>query len=93
MPAWRVILTPAAQRQIDRLRGIDLLALRGVILALAEDPRPPGAVKLAGAESLWRVRVRVDGLPWRIVCQLRASEHLVLVSRVVRRDQGRYRRL
>jgi len=89
----RVILTPAAQRQIDRLRGTDLLALRGVLLALAEDPRPPGGVKLAGAEGLWRVRVRIEGRPWRIVCQLRASDRLILVSRVVPRDEGTDRRL
>ncbi len=93
MPAWRVILTPAAQRQIDRLRGIDLLALRGVILALAEDPRPRGGVKLAGAEGLWRVRVRVEGRPWRIVCQLRTRDRLVVITRVVPRNEGTDRRL
>lgn len=85
------MLTPAAQRQIDRLRGVDLLALRGVILALADEPRPPGAVKLAGAD-LWRVRVRVEGRPWRVVYQLRTRERLVVITRVARRDEGTYRR-
>lgn len=93
MPAWRVVLTPAAQRHIDRLRGVDLIALRGVILALAEEPRPPGAAKLAGATDLWRVRVRIDGQPWRIVYQLRTRERLVAITRVARRDEGTYRRL
>ncbi len=93
MPAWRVVLTPAAQRQIDRLRGVDLLALRGVILALADEPRPPGAVKLAGVTDLWRVRVRVEGRPWRVVYQLRTRERLVVIARVVPRDEGTYRRL
>ncbi len=93
MPAWRVILTPAAQRQTDRLRGTDLLALRGVILALAEDRRPPGTAKLAGTEGFWRVRVRVEGRPWRIVYQLRTRERLVVITRVVPRDEGTYLRL
>jgi mRNA interferase RelE/StbE len=93
VPAWRVVLTPAAQRQIDRLRGVDLLALRGVILALADEPRPPGAAKLAGGTDLWRVRVRVEGRPWRVVYQLRTRERLVVITRVARRDEGTYRRL
>jgi mRNA-degrading endonuclease RelE of RelBE toxin-antitoxin system len=62
------------------------------MLALAQDPRPPGAVKLAGAD-LWRVRVRIDGQPWRIVYQLRTREHLVVITRLARRDEGTYRRL
>ncbi len=93
MTPWRVELTPAARRQLDRLHGIDLLALRGVILALGEEPRPAGAVKLTGATGLWRVRVRIEGRSWRIVYQLRASERLVLVTRVARRDEGTYRQL
>jgi len=48
-------------------------------------------VKLAGAD-LWRVRVRVEGRPWRIVYQLRTRERLVVITSVVRRDEGRYRR-
>jgi len=93
VPAWRVVLTPAAQRQIDRLHGVDLIALRGVILALAAERRPPGAVKLAGAEGLWRIRVRIESRPWRVVYQLRTRERLVVITRVTRRDEGTYRRL
>ena len=86
-------LTPAAQRQIDRLHGVDLIALRGVILALADEPRPSGALKLAGAEGLWRIRVRIESRPWRVVYQLRTRESLVVITRVARRDEGTYRRL
>ncbi|MBA2556742.1 MAG: type II toxin-antitoxin system RelE/ParE family toxin [Chloroflexi bacterium] len=93
MPAWQVALTPAAGRQIDRLRGVDLMAIRGVILALADEPRPPGASKLAGTRDLWRVRVRIEGQPWRIVYQLRTREHLVLITRVAHRGEGTYRQL
>ncbi len=93
MPDWRVVLTPVAQRQIDRLHGVDLIALHGVILALAEEPRPPGALKLAGGKDLWRVRVRVEGRPWRVVYQLRTRESLVVITRLARRHEGTYRRL
>ena len=88
----RVELAPAAARQLRRARATDALALRGVILALAEDPYPPGSTKLAGSE-LWRVRVRIDRVPWRVIYQVRDDGALVVVARVVRRDEATYRRL
>lgn len=92
MAPWRVELTPAAARQLRRVRTDDLLALHGVILALSDDQRPSGARKLSGID-LWRVRLRIDGMPWRIVYQVRPDEHLVVVTRVARRDEATYRQL
>lgn len=88
---YRVLLTPAAQPQLDRLRGVAAIALRGVILALVNEPRPVGASKLAGKGNLWRLRLRVDGEPWRVVYQLRERERLVIVTRIARRNEGTYR--
>lgn len=78
---WRVELTPAAARQLRRLKAVELAGLRGVILALADDRRPTGARKLAGTH-LWRIRVRVDGDPWRVIYEVRTRERLVVVARV-----------
>ena len=93
MASYRVVLTPAAQRQLPGLRGTVLLALRGVILALGTEPMPPGARKLSGSDDLWRIRLRIDGQPWRVVYQLRSNERVVVVTRVARRDEGTYRGL
>lgn len=90
--AFRVELTPAAVRQLRRLRDTEALALRGVILALGPDPYPAGSGKVAGSD-LWRVRVRIDGVPWRVVYQVRESESLVVIARVARRDEATYRHL
>jgi mRNA-degrading endonuclease RelE of RelBE toxin-antitoxin system len=88
----RVELTPTAVRQLRRASQTDALALRGVILALSENQHPPGSGTLAGSD-LWRVRIRIDGVPWRIVYQIRKRENLVVVARVVRRDEATYRRV
>ncbi|MEZ4596547.1 MAG: type II toxin-antitoxin system RelE/ParE family toxin [Chloroflexota bacterium] len=69
------------------------VSLRGAILGLARDPRPAGARRLVARPDLWRIRVRIDGAPWRIICQLRDPERLVIVTRVARRDEATYRRL
>ena len=90
--ALRVELTPAAIHQLRRLRDAVSLALRGVILALGEDPFPPGSGKLAGSDLL-RLRVRIDAAPWRVVYQVREAAGVVVVSRVARRDESTYRRL
>ena len=92
MPPWRVELTPVAARRLRRIRPEELLALRGVILGLADERHPPGASKLVGTD-LWRVRVRIDRVPWRVVYQLRDAERLVVVTRIARRDEATYRRL
>lgn len=90
---YGVELAPAAARQLERARGPVQIALRGVILGLARDPRPAGARRLVARPDLWRIRVRIDGAPWRIICQLRDPERLVIVTRVARRDEATYRRL
>lgn len=92
MAGYRVILAPAARRQLDRLRGPELAAMRGVILSLAEDPRPRSAAS-SGSRDLFRFRVRVDGRPWRVVYQLRMRQREVVMTRVVPRDEGTYREM
>jgi mRNA interferase RelE/StbE len=82
----RVVIAPAAQRQIRRLPPGDGARLRGPILALAIDPRPPGAAKLAGTD-LWRLRIG----DLRIVYVI--ENGMVVVLRAARRSESTYRRL
>lgn len=88
----RVRIEPAAARSLGRLRGPTFVAVRGVLLALGDDPRPAGCRKFRGRD-VYRIRLRIDGVPWRIVYQVRDAEQLVLVIRVSRRDESTYRRL
>jgi mRNA interferase RelE/StbE len=88
----RVRLEPAAARSLSKLRGATFVAVRGVLLALGDDPRPPGCRKLRGRD-MYRIRLRIDGIPWRVVYQVRDAEKVVLVIRVSRRDEATYRRI
>ena len=88
----RVILATAIARSLGKLRGATFVALRGVILALAEDPRPSGCRKLRGRD-LYRLRVRIDGKPWRVIYAVRDSERVIWITHVGRRDEATYRRL
>ncbi len=84
---YRVDLSPAAQRQLKRLPPGDAARLRAPILALAIEPRPPGATKLVGIES-WRLRVG----DLRVIYAIDDATALVVVLRVARRAESTYRR-
>ena len=82
----RVELAPAAQRQLRRLPPGDAARLRGPILALAIDPRPRGAMKLA-ASAFWRLRIG----DMRVVYLIEDDDRLIVVLKVARRSEGTYR--
>ena len=84
---YRVDLSPAAQRQLRRLPPGDAAKLRGPILALGIDPRPPGATKLVDAD-VWRLRVG----ELRVLYSIEDPDRLVVVLRVARRSESTYRR-
>jgi mRNA interferase RelE/StbE len=84
----RVELAPAAQRQLRRLPPGDAARLRGPILALAIEPRPPGTTKLAGTE-FWRLRVG----DLRVIYLVDDAASLVVVLKVARRSESTYRRV
>lgn len=83
----RVVIAPAAQRQLRRLPPGDAAHLRGPILALGIDAYPPGAAKLGGTD-FWRLRVG----NLRIV-YLVEDDGTVVVLRVARRSERTYRRM
>lgn len=85
---YRVDLAPAAQRQLRRLPPGDASALRVPILALGHEPRPSGAVKVAGTEFWW---IRVGAL--RMIYAVEDEARLVIVLKVARRSESTYRRV
>jgi mRNA interferase RelE/StbE len=85
---WRVELAPAAQRQLRKLPPDATARLRGPILALARDPRPATAARLAGG-PFWRLRLG----DLRIIYAIDEDRRLVVVVRVARRSESTYRRV
>lgn len=82
--SYRVIVTPAPAKFLERLRDDSLKrrimnALRG----LENEPRPPGSVKLQGERELYRVRVG----DYRVVYQIQDAALVVLVVRIGHRRE------
>jgi mRNA interferase RelE/StbE len=79
---YELRITDAAAKELDALpRTKDRQAVTSRILGLAEEPRPPGCVKLSGLEELYRVR---QG-PYRIVYTIEDDRLVVIVIRVADR--------
>jgi mRNA interferase RelE/StbE len=80
--SYSVLIKPSAAKEIeavDQKRERQRIVAR--ILALADEPRPVGCEKLAGARDRYRVRVG----RCRVVYSIADDELLVLVVRVAHR--------
>ncbi len=80
---FQVVFEPAARKQFLRLDRPVQFRLLPHLDALADNPRPPGVVKMAGAEDFWRIRVG----DWRIVYAIRDRELIVLVVKLGHRRE------
>ncbi|HEX3654187.1 MAG TPA: type II toxin-antitoxin system RelE/ParE family toxin [Pirellulales bacterium] len=75
---YRVELKASAADALARVPKAHRQRIAKKIDRLADVPRPPGAKKLAGAESLYRIRVG----GYRIIYQVNDDILLVLVVRI-----------
>jgi mRNA interferase RelE/StbE len=60
-----------------------------ILLALQEDPRPHGALKLTSTDNLWRIRVG----DYRLVYTMNDNQLIVLVIDIIRRTSTTYNQL
>jgi mRNA interferase RelE/StbE len=83
---YEVRITPAALKQLAHLPKSVQPRIDIHLLALAEDPRPPGSKKLAGGLDLYRIRVG----DYRVLYQIQDAHLLVLIIKIGQRG-GIYR--
>jgi mRNA interferase RelE/StbE len=82
---WRVELTAAAQRTLDRAPSSERTKILFKLWELKENPHPPESKKLSGSEY-WRVR---QG-NWRMIYAIDDTAATVVVVRVARRNERTY---
>ena len=88
MASYSVIIQPVAQKQVEAIdHRADRQRIIKSIEQLADNPRPHGCEKLAGAKNTYRIR-RGD---YRIIYDIEDDRILVLVLRVAHRKDV-YRR-
>lgn len=82
--SYQVLLRPGAERQRRKFDNQTRRRINRVLLSLETTPRPPGIVKLRGAEKEWRIRVG----DYRIIYQIDDDERLVTVLRISHRREA-----
>lgn len=86
MVRYRTEFRPAADREFRSLSRETQIAIRPVIDALSENPRPFGVKKLKGERDLYRIKAG-PGKAYRIVYQVRDEVLLVLIVKVGHRKE------
>ena len=86
--SYRIEFRPAAWREMRRIPKPFNARLLTAIAALADNPHPPGSVRLQGPEGFRRIRVG----DYRIVYLIEDRQLLICVVRVADRKDV-YRRL
>jgi mRNA interferase RelE/StbE len=81
--SYQIILTSAAERELDAQRGEMASLLQQAIDGLETNPRPHGCTKLAILHE-WRVRVR----DYRIRYRINDEAQIVTITHVVHRDKA-----
>ena len=64
---YRLIILKPAQKQLDNLAPSIRLRIIPRIIALAENPRPPGCVKMAGYQDEYRIRIGDDRVRYEVI--------------------------
>ena len=87
--AYAVEISQAAARDLRRLPGRELVAIKKRILALGLEPRPASVRKIVDRERSYRIRVGV----FRVIFDILDDRTTVVIARVLRRSETTYRRL
>ena len=74
---YRVTILRRAQKELGALAGEAYTRVRDAIGGLAQEPRPPGCLKLTGREG-WRIRIG----DYRVVYEIDDSGRTVTVLHV-----------
>ena len=83
---FEVIIDTKAAREISALPREVQQRIIARIESLADNPRPPGCIKLSGASSLWRIRCGV----YRVVYQI-SDDRLEVTVVTARHRKDAYR--
>ncbi len=73
--SYQVIVPKPVQKQLDSLPDIVRERVLRRIVALKENPRPPGCVKLKGYENEYRIRIG----NYRVRYEVRDEKSIVLL--------------
>src|ERR1700722_2243280 len=76
--SYSILYRASVKREMRQLDAGVARRIDAAILALADNPRPSGSVKLSGQSNLWRIRVG----DYRVLYEIQDRQLIVLVVSV-----------
>lgn len=83
MSLYSIEFSSSALRDLKKLPKSEAERIHEKILGLAENPRPPGCVKLAGSGELYRIRVG----NYRVIYSINDGILVVIILRIAHRRE------
>ncbi len=77
MKDYDVSISRRAQKELAKLPDHAYQSVRGAVRALAQNPRPPGSIKLTN-RAAWRIRVG----DYRVIYEIHDQQLVVIVVHV-----------
>jgi mRNA interferase RelE/StbE len=81
--SYTLIVPKPVQKQLDQLPNIVRNRVIDRILLLAEEPLPPGAIKLQGCENNYRIRIG----DYRVIYEIDDEESIIVLLRCKHRKE------
>jgi mRNA interferase RelE/StbE len=81
--SYKILYRASVKRELRRLDVPTVKRIDAAILALADNPRPSGCVRLSGQSHLWRIRVG----DYRVLYEIQDRQLIVLVVSVAHRRE------
>ena len=78
MARHSIEISRTAEKQLKRLNRDNQRRVVKAIVALAEDPRPPGSRKLAGYDDVFRIRVG----PYRVLYSVSGKKLVIIILKI-----------
>ena len=83
MAKYLIEIKHSAQKELDALDDAIFARIDRKILALADNPRPPGCKKLRTYGDHWRIRIG----DWRVVYVIDDGAKFITITRVAHRRE------
>ncbi|HEY8204141.1 MAG TPA: type II toxin-antitoxin system RelE/ParE family toxin [Pyrinomonadaceae bacterium] len=80
---YEVVITTHAEREVRRLDRQVKNRILTAATTLADNPRPPGSIKIKGQRDLWRIRVGA----WRIGYEINDEARVVRIITIGHRRE------
>ncbi len=84
MAEYTITFARSARKELEALDASIVNRIFPKIEALAEEPRPPGCLKLTGEEDLWRIRIG----DYRVLYTINDKQKLVDVIAIRHRREA-----